>query len=303
MSRVLILMYHRFAEPGADPFGLAVSPRNFAGHVEHLAATGAVVPLAEVGARSRVPRIVVTTDDGYADNAEVGAPLLAAAGLPATWFVTAGRLGGHRFWWDRLTDALLPPRPGRPGSLEVALPSGPVWLDLRTRPARERALQLLHHRIRPLPPAGVEAAVDAVAAALGAPRSPGEGVTMDAGQLRALARLPGAEIGAHTLTHVQLRGQPVAVQRREIVGSVERLGALLGRPVTAFAYPYGSPRAVDRTAQRLVREAGCEYACSTEPGLAGPAARRRLLLPRLAVGDWPPAEFAARLSAALSARG
>src|SRR5687767_3295168 len=88
--------------------------------------------------------------------------------------------------------------------------------------------------------------------------------------------------GAHTLTHVQLRGQPVGLKRREIVGSVEVLRSLTGRPVTSFAYPFGSPRAVDREAQHLVREAECTLACSTNPGLAARQSSR-YLLPRMAV--------------------
>jgi hypothetical protein len=52
---------------------------------------------------------VDVVDIGYRDNVELAAPLLAAAGLPVTWFNTAGRLSGQRFWWDRLTHALLGP--------------------------------------------------------------------------------------------------------------------------------------------------------------------------------------------------
>ena len=87
-------------------------------------------------------------------------------------------------------------------------------------------------------------------------------------QLLTMSGLPGADVGAHTLTHVQLRGQPAGLKRREIVGSVEVLRSLTGRPVTSFAYPFGSPRAVDPEAQRFVREAECTLACSTNPGLA-----------------------------------
>jgi peptidoglycan/xylan/chitin deacetylase (PgdA/CDA1 family) len=157
-------------------------------------------------------------------------------------------------------------------------------------------LGLLHHRVRPAPPDEVEAVIDAVVAGLGAPAPPADARSMSLKQLQAMARLPGAEIGAHTLSHAQLRGQREAVRRQEVLGSVERLAALINRPVTTFAYPYGSPRAVDRGAQRLVREAGCDLACSTDLGVARPG-RRRYLLPRMAVGNWSGAELAARIAA------
>jgi hypothetical protein len=46
-----------------------------------------------------------------------------------------------------------------------------------------------------------------------------------------------------------------------------------------------------------VREAECTFACSTNPGLAGPRTNR-YLLPRMAVGDWPGDVFAERIEAA-----
>src|SRR5215204_814507 len=134
MGRILILLYHRVAEVGRDPFNLAVSPYHFHAHLEYLARRGGVVPLDEVHQHTNADRIAITFDDGYLDNAETAAPALATAGLPVTWFITVGRLGGHRFWWDRLTDAILGPH-ALPDSLDIDLPGGPVWMDLRTQEA------------------------------------------------------------------------------------------------------------------------------------------------------------------------
>ena len=49
------------------------------------------------------PRIVVTFDDGYADNLINALPIAEAKGVPITIFVTSGVLGSRSgFWWDRL---------------------------------------------------------------------------------------------------------------------------------------------------------------------------------------------------------
>jgi hypothetical protein len=56
---------------------------------------------------------------------------------------------------------------------------------------------------------------------------------------------------------------------------------------------------VDREAQRLAREAGCDLACSTNAGLVE-SGRDRYLLPRIAVGDWPAATFAEKVEAAFN---
>jgi peptidoglycan/xylan/chitin deacetylase (PgdA/CDA1 family) len=286
-------MYHRVADLALDPYRLAVSPDRFAAHVELLASTGCVVPLAEVLTPSSAPRIAITFDDGYLDNATVAAPLLAAAGLPATWFITTRTLGGRRFWWDRLGWALLGPH-DLPAGVDAEVAGRALWLDLRDAAARDRALRFLHRRLRPLPPDELADQLGPVLAALGAPEPPADELTMTPEQVRGLAATPGFEVGAHTRTHLQLRDQSPQLQREEVLGSVEDLTALLQRPVTSFAFPFGSRSAVGDLAPVLTREAGCVLACSTDPGPV-PSGADPHLLPRLTVFDWTADELAGTL--------
>ena len=45
--------------------------------------------------------LAVTFDDGYRDNSEVAAPILAAKGVPATFFIASDFIGTDRIpWWD-----------------------------------------------------------------------------------------------------------------------------------------------------------------------------------------------------------
>jgi len=84
-------------------------------------------------------------------------------------------------------------------------------------------------------------------------------------ELREAARLPGVEIGAHTVTHPRLDQLDVTEAKREVTQSRSILEELIGAPVRAFCYPFG---AYTPEVARLVREAGFESACTTLEGSA-----------------------------------
>jgi peptidoglycan/xylan/chitin deacetylase (PgdA/CDA1 family) len=69
----------------------------------------------------------------------------------------------------------------------------------------------------------------------------------------------GLDVGCHSMTHRRLSRLSEAEQRAEIIESSRLLHERIGRPIDAFAYPFGSAYDYDSTSVRLVREGG--YAC------------------------------------------
>ena len=102
------------------------------------------------------------------------------------------------------------------------------------------------------------------------------------------------EVGAHTVTHPVLSALPIEAQNAEVQQSKSDLEEVLGRPVTSFAYPFGS--AADYTEETIAaaRRAGFLRACSNFPGVVGPDTDR-FQLPRFLVRDWDGDEFDRRL--------
>lgn len=100
-----VLFYHRvnahdFAALGPVSREVTTPADAFARQMAHLAATGwrsltlAQAEAIVVGVAPPDPRaILITFDDGYADNLEVAAPILERHGLRATVFAVSARLG------------------------------------------------------------------------------------------------------------------------------------------------------------------------------------------------------------------
>jgi len=307
--RPMILMYHRVEELPTDPQLLAVQPPNFAEHLEVLRRSFRVLSLGELVealSRRRLPRhaVVLTIDDGYADNLSNARPLLESFDIPATVFVTTGSIGGKReFWWDELERLVL--HPGRlPRNLRLSIRGGSHQWDLGDGAAysaddferqkswhveqpsdpgpRQRLYRSLYSQLHTLSHGDKVAILDELAqqAEIGVNGLP----THRPLTHEELGRLEGGvvEIGAHTVTHPTLAALSPDAQRAEIHDSKATLEAELGRPIVAFAYPHGSYTAATVA---TVREAGYQYACTSDARLVTRASDP-LLLPRLVPRNW-----------------
>jgi peptidoglycan/xylan/chitin deacetylase (PgdA/CDA1 family) len=77
----------------------------------------------------------------------------------------------------------------------------------------------------------------------------------------------GFEIGAHTVSHVDLGVVGGEAARREIVSSKVDLESRLGSPVTLFAYPFGREAQMSDANRALVADAGFRCCPSAFGGL------------------------------------
>jgi peptidoglycan/xylan/chitin deacetylase (PgdA/CDA1 family)/SAM-dependent methyltransferase len=296
-----ILLYHRVAWAEVDPHGLAIDPETFARQMAILRQRFVPLPLdafAEAARQGTLPpgAVAVTFDDGYADVWREALPILEATGVPATCFVITGAVdAGREFWWDALARALLGPQ-AVPPRLSLA----PVGLAFEaptdTPEARRSAHEEVYRRLRASAVAVREEAVAYVlewSGANEAPETAARPLTLE--ELRRLAASPLFAIGAHGVQHAALPERAEDEQRAEVVGSKRTLEHWLGRPIEAFAYPYG---AWDPVTVRIVREAGFRLAvtCDEAPVRPGGDPWR---FPRVEVRARVGAFFERRLRAVL----
>lgn len=289
---LLVLIYHRVL-PAPDPL-LADEPdaRLFAEQMDLVREVCNVLPLSEAIERlqrgSLPPRAAcITFDDGYANNCEIAAPILAERKLPATVFVATGFIGGGCMFNDTVIESVR-----RAGERLDLTDLGLATHALSDAPSRLAAIASILRDLRRLPQEVRAQRTRAIAERTGCP--PADGLMMTETQIR---RLPGMgiEVGAHTVTHPILVRCEASAARREILESKASLEAILGAPVTTFAYPNGRPQHdYDRSHVDIVRQAGFQAAFSTAWGAAG-AQMDRYQIPRMLPWDTSGFRFALRL--------
>jgi peptidoglycan/xylan/chitin deacetylase (PgdA/CDA1 family) len=109
----IILLYHRVINLKTDPQLLAVSPEHFYEHMKCLKNNYNIISLDDLKRAmnsGKLPKksVVITFDDGYADNIYNAKPILEEFNIPATVFITTGMTGTKKeFWWDELEHLML----------------------------------------------------------------------------------------------------------------------------------------------------------------------------------------------------
>jgi peptidoglycan/xylan/chitin deacetylase (PgdA/CDA1 family) len=316
-TEAVILMYHRIAEVPMDPWGLSVTPQNFAEQLavmKQYAQPMHLSDLAKAHCQGHIPRraIVVTFDDGYADNFYNAKPLLEEFGIPATVFISTGYLDQTReFWWDEIEGLLL--QPGTlPAHLQLEInghlhewdlgtaahyPDSDYQRDrqhpLTTPGSRFAFFNTIWAAIHPLPEAEQSHVLQQLRIWVTTnpqPRDSNRPLTGD--ELIKLGQSPMIEIGAHTVTHPCLTAHPSTIQQTEIEQSKVQLEAILDRPITTFSYPFG---AANTETTAITADLGFDCACSTVSDIVWRQSNR-FQFPRFKVDDWNGHEFAQKLS-------
>ena len=289
---VLVLLYHRVTTLESDPQQLAVRPENFRRHMEWLKLRYPILRFEEDWRAARRPAVVVTFDDGYADNAREALPIAAAAGVPVTFFISTGNLDSRReFWWDELERCVQSP------ALEASPVEIPVQAGMRRFATADRGslYASLHALLKGMTGAVRDRALSALRAQAGlgeTGRESHRALSLD--EVRTMAASRWASLGAHSASHGALAALSEDEQRKEIETSRKLLEGVIGRRVDLFSYPFGGRRDYDRRTVALCRAARFRKAASNVQG-SWHRWQDELQIPRRLVRDWTLPEFTARI--------
>lgn len=281
---VTILCYHSVVESTLPRLvaygGLHLSLRTFQQHIDYVSRHYTVVSLQSIAQAARtggdVPRraVVLTFDDGYANNVKRVAEILASHGMRATLFLATDYVGqSELFWWDELSAMVseAPPRryvvPDPWGPLDLTSESNAIGVLLHGRELLESARRVDRRAL-----------LDTL----------NEGLLRGRSEVRYHEELRPArwdelaqaaqvfEYGGHTAQHRVLDRVEPADAHQEIGRCRDTLANRLSAyAVPAFSYPAGR---YSDTVVGLVRGLGFTTAVTTE-------STPRLVRDRLAVAD------------------
>jgi peptidoglycan/xylan/chitin deacetylase (PgdA/CDA1 family) len=263
--------------------------------------------LAARAGTKRLPHraVLVTFDDGFANNYRVASPILRAHGVPFTVFLTTGLMDrpGSMIWSERVSRTVY-----RTTRKALSLPVGEreISFVLATPDARERASRALVAHLKRQPPSARDRIVERLEAQCGCPPStPTEDeryrfLTWDDARAMSAA---GVEFGSHTVSHPILSTLDERALREELTESKRRIETELGAPCRTFAYPNGGRGDFGPREQRALAAAGYECAFALIGGLVGRAAPA-YALERVNIGrDFTPAMFEAAAAGVVGALG
>lgn len=292
-NKARILMYHSVDHQTALlPSALNVKPRTFKQHMAYLHEKYRVLPLSAMLSISRQGKpfpphsVVLTFDDGLANNAKYAAPVLKKYGLHASFFVVGQCLQQKRLWlhrWYALQHAVAPER-------VLATLSQLCHRTIRTV---RHGTQIVKYTYTPAQREKIMERLEREFSVRQTSAPASRSRTRDYLTPRDVAKLrkQGHEIGYHTYSHTPLAGLSRQDIAMELVQSKKRAERLIG-PLPYFAYPFGEKRSLGKMQNLLSKQYTC--ALTTVEGFVKPG-DDPYTLRRLSVVEGPLSTFAATL--------
>ena len=276
-----VLMYHGILPRRLSAVGFgAVDRDGFARQMRLLKRHCRIIHPGELEGATRATRadwkqaVLITFDDGFANNATIAWPILEEMKIPAIFFVSTRHMEAGKYLWFAHARALFQLWPA--GTIQLL---GRPW-TLGDAGSRQHAVEEFMTRTRSVP---IEAVyrdlADFPVSEFVPPGIVDEELRgMTAAELAAVAKSPLITIGAHTCNHPYLTRCPQSQVQEEITAAKLKLEEICGRPVTAFAYPDGD---YDDAVASIVRQAGFNLAFAVDP--RNQTTERQMAIPRTGI--------------------
>ena len=230
---IVICMYHRINNNTDKELAkLAVSPENFREHMLFFKKHYSILDINSIPKRLKKQGVIITFDDGYADNLYNALPILEELNIPAIIFPSTININKtDEFWWEQLTRSL------NDIKLSIRIPYSEVVIEndkgafvaisnLIKNKNQTEIISWLHEfeNINQIKNINRE-----------------EFRSLTSNELLELVKHPLVTIGLHTHNHYQLNNMSKIDQHQEIIQSIEILSTYTkDKPIKHFAFPFGA---------------------------------------------------------------
>jgi peptidoglycan/xylan/chitin deacetylase (PgdA/CDA1 family) len=264
---VIILLYHRVSDLKQDPQLLAVSENNFREHLQLIKNSYQILNLGDDWSCSCEPSVVITFDDGYADNYLNALPILEESEVHATFFISTGYVNSNvEFWWDELERIILL-QGNLPTSFELETDfTRRIW-HIGTTLEQQFFYHEMHRIMRSVDYQTREKYLEQLRSWAKTDNAARESHRpLSLAELQSFAQSKYVTIGAHTITHTPLVNQSIDRQYYEIYNSKRQLEKWLDKEVTLFSYPFGSKKDYCSETINTIKRIGFKKAVSNFSG-------------------------------------
>jgi len=273
-KRITIVTYHRVTDKDISQIELSLhylftSKNNFEKQLQFFKKWYRVISFADIlnyakGGNIPWNCLIITFDDGYADNYHNAYPMLRKRNLPATFFIPVDKIGHNGsqlpFWWDRayyyfrklhdqVEETVIQEFDQDLSTLFDEFKKDPSNLFAHLNKGEsikiEKLLTIIQNKLK-IPNKMLRRANS----------------TMTWEQISAMGE--DMHFGSHTCSHENILTMEQTQKLYEINESKKIIEEKTKQNVDVFSYPCGN---IDENVKTLVKDAGYEFAVTTEKGV------------------------------------
>lgn len=272
--KLSIMLYHGFCESknrGEYTLHSEFMPIcEFEQHLKVYLKYGTPISLETLLCKERLPPspIVVTIDDGYANNYDLGFPVLKKYNFPATIFLTTGFIDRKLFLWTDWLEFIAANASNV--DIKMELNKEVISFNLGAPPLRNIFIERLKSILKNMPINKIESFLYELQEMLKVKydweKIPETLQPLTWRQIREMRKTGLISFGGHTVSHAILSKCDQEEQNFEMVESKARIEKELNEECLILAYPNGKANDFTEETIRLAKKANYRIAVTTNSG-------------------------------------
>ena len=291
-----VLLYHRVTQSQTDPQQLSVTPANFNAHLEHLKNNYHLLTIKVfqyyLENKKKFPKksVLITFDDGYADNYLEALPILEKHTAQALFYIATGTLNTDvEFWWDAIERIVL--LSDHKTEEEKYVLNGVEYnLSGLDNTKRFELYEQLLPALRVMNSSLREEKINELGRIFNSSQGRASHRAMSFEELKKMDLSNAAVIGAHTHLHPSLGALTYEEQLKEIETSKNILEQHLNKKITHFSYPFGTIKDFNADTLDIMKKMNFQLVAANIPYLVHKNTDQYSFT-RFLVRDWNSGEF------------